>query len=134
MKQKLEPVDKNYCSPEEARLRLQWEKDLASYKKPAPSKTRNATLLHSANTNCSLGYILFVRGVCNSIVSAAACELLFDDPDFERHATLACRPVGFNVFYKDNHAFWYACPYHFKTLADVIPYLQGGNRVLIEYR
>lgn len=136
-KLKLEVVSKNFATDEEAKLRTQWEKDLSSYKRPArldPLALRKSGLLCSGLTDCSLGYILYVDNVRVATMDAAAGELLFDDPEPMRGAMLHMKTgVGFHVYYKDS-AYWYGVPKHFDTLAQAIPYLQGGNRVLIEYR
>jgi hypothetical protein len=127
-----EPVDTRFATRVEAAARKQWEITLV-YTKPKPTG-RNSSLLMSQDTHCSLGYILFEKGkemVCNG---AGAMEFLNDDPDPLRRGTLGAKTkAGFHVYYKDS-VHWYGVPHHFDALWQAMPYLQGGNRVLVEYR
>lgn len=134
---KLQPVDKNYATPQETALRTQWEKNLSAYKKPARPDAlapRNSGLLHSGKTTNSLGYLLYVDSKQVRMEGAGAIEFAWDDPEPLRKATLTLKTVaGFHVYYK-HEGYWYGVPIHFNALADALPYLQSGNRVIVEYR
>lgn len=134
---KLEPVEKRYAQPYEQALRAQWEKDLSSYKKPArtdPISGRSGHLLCSSETDTALGYILFVDGKIKSGSRSVEIEFLEDDPELMRKATLHMKTAeGFHVYYK-HRGFWYGVPKHFDNLSDAMPYLQGGIRLIVEYR
>ena len=127
------PVDTRFATSTEAALRKRWNSNPLAYAKPKTT-TRKSSLLMSADTHCSLGYILFEKGQQLVCSGSGAMELLHDDPDPLRRGTLAAKTKsGFHVYYKDS-AYWYGVPHHFDSLAQAMPYLQGGNRVLVEYR
>jgi len=130
-------VDTRHALPEEAKLRKQWRHDPKSYMKPPspkPDEPRKSGLLYSGLTDVSLGYILFKDGQRISCNGGGANEFLNEDPDPARRGTLAAKgKPGFHVYYKHG-AYWYGVPQHFSTLTEALPYLQGGNRVLVEYQ
>lgn len=128
------PVDTRHATKEEAATRAQWAKQ--GYVKPPHDHTtpHKASLLCSANTTNSLGYILFRDGKRVVTTDATACEFIFDDPEPFRNATIPLKTApGFHVYYKHG-ACWYGVPQHFDTLAQAMPYLQRGIRCLIEYQ
>lgn len=132
-----EPVDTRFATPEESALRKKWNSNPASYVKPPapkPDERRKAGLLFSGLTDTSLGYVLVCNGKIISCNGGGADELLNHDPDPIRRGTLTTKSKpGFHVYYKHD-AYWYGVPHHFDNLTDALPYLQGGNRVIVEYQ
>lgn len=123
----------NHSNHDEVALHQLWEKRPITYQKPPPTG-RKSTLLHVPTCHTSLGYILFINGKRITTMEATATELLFDDPEPIRRNSLHMKvKPGFHVYYKDTN-YWYGVPKHFDTLAQTIPYLQSGNRILVEYR
>lgn len=118
-------------------LHKKWKDDSKSYEKPKrtdPNAPRVANLIHVPNCTHSLGYILFVDGTRTKISGSAAIEFVADDPESLRKSTLSTKSkAGFHIYYKHTD-FWYGIPQHFTEFADAIPFLQGGNRVIVEYR
>ena len=97
-------------------------------------------LTNSPLTANSLGYCKFTYPERNptNIIGAAALEFLHEDSKIHalRHVTLPvkCKNYrhAFLVYYKSPKG-WEAIPTPFTELHLAIPYLQSGNRVLIEY-
>lgn len=123
---------------EEIALHAKWAKDPSSYKKPPrpdPLAPRVARLINVPNSEHSLSYVLFTDGkMSGSPGYSGAYEFLWDDPEPLRKAILHMKTKpGFHVYYK-NGPYWYGVPQHFDTLNDAIPYLQGGHRILVEYK
>lgn len=117
-------------------LHAKWRKEPKSYVKPPhdPLAPRQAHLMHSPDTTHALGYILIQDNKIIHVVNAPATEFVLDDPEPSRQFVLTRRTIkGYLVYYKHNE-FWYGCAKVFPTLSDTIPYLQGGIRVLIEYK
>lgn len=120
------------------RLHEKWKRDPKSYQKPPPPADllapRHAHLVHSQGIREELSFILFVDGKLVRQVGAASAEFLEMDPEAQRKAMVPVKSrPGFHVYYKQG-AYWYGIPEHFPCLADAIPYLHSGLRVLIEYR
>lgn len=100
-----------------------------------PLAPRVATLTNVPRT-FGLGYVLFKGGKRITTEGCPALEFIFDDPqsDPNRHAVLPLKTAPcFHVYYKHN-SHWYGVPKNFLSIADAIPYLQTGNRVLVEYQ
>lgn len=116
-------------------LHAKWCKTPSTYVKPPhdPLMPRKAILMNSPNCETSLGYILIQRQKIVVTHQAAACEFIHDDPEPLRQFAILRKPPCFLVYYKHDN-FWYGCSKHFPTLADAIPYLQSGIRVLIEIK
>lgn len=94
------------------------------------------TLQNCPNTHTTLGYILFQNGKRTHTFGVAAIEFLKDDPlaHPSRHSFLPCRTAPqFNVYSKTSTG-WQSVEQNFTTLAEAIPYLQTGIRVLVEYQ
>lgn len=111
-------------------LHTKWHKTPSTYVKPPHDP--ETCLINVPNATTVLGYVRIESGKIVSTCGSAACEFIQDDPEQLRQWALVRKPQGFLVYYK--HAeFWYATR-HFQTLADAIPYLQSGIRVLIEIK
>lgn len=122
---------------EEIKLHEKWAKDPSSYKKPPrpdPLAPRVARLIHIPMSEHSLSYILFVDGKKIAGNASGAFEFLYDDPEPLRKAILAHKTKpGFHVYYKHG-PYWYGVSKHFDDITGALPYLQGGHRVLVEYK
>ncbi len=124
----------NRSNHDEVALHALWGRKPATYQKPSSTGKRESNLLQSPSTSVSLGYILFINGKRITMQGSAALEFVEDDPEPLRRDSLHMKvKPGFHVYYKDQQ-FWYGVPQHFDDLASAIPYLQSGNRVLVEYR
>lgn len=96
----------------------------------------SAKLLHAPDSTHCLGYVLYVNQTQVDVSQASAIEFLRDDAKVNkmRHLTLHLkRGTRFHVYYKHKAA-WHGVPMNFQTLAEAMPYLQSGIRVLIEYQ
>lgn len=93
-------------------------------------------LLKSPTTLHALGYILFVNNVRTVTQGEPALEFLHEDAAKNpvRHSQIRTHnKAKFLVYYKHDKLGWEPAGKNFQTLADTIPYLQSGIRVLIEY-
>lgn len=122
---------------EEIKLHEKWKKDPKSYQKPPrpdPLAPRVARLINVPNSEHSLSYVLFVDGKNVAAHASGAFEFLYDDPEPLRKAILHMKTKpGFHVYYKHG-PYWYGVPQNFESLSAALPYLQNGNRVIVEYR